>query len=557
MQQRFARQIHLFVFCCLVVLSTSFAEQREENIFAKQREENVEDVDSASGDDGGKRENLPMLFQPEQIKGSTFHNVEQSGRRHDHRPRQGFPWNYRYKISREPLVERIECPTSYTTFKSWIAVEFKGQLRRIVGGPGRYDDKEDLAVLLLDAFKTESALRCDPYQRSILSAEYVPFQEASLPVLAASDSKVALFRIHVLSFGGVPPSVPTALEPDPARFVLPQPYTLTGPHCEISEILDNSNFDFNKKDHCPRYGCYCPFSTIQSNNATAGPTQAQLATALDSRLEDCQKYASALGRSGKWNLWDNRGRKGEGRKGRKQHVAKKRRRGVGRKGRKQHRAKKYGTCLPKVDEITSVIELQQVEEQCGEEVLQEVESRFQVSVPACDTFDEALFPQFVEEFRQEYNRIQFETCDPLFRRIENIDIQELCGGDGNMFSFAARGTTTTTEPTDLTSGNRRRRHRRHRKLTARMSGEAGSFSTLLEKRKIEFSRGLGRVVDRDNTHPTLISRVYNDNSLCFCSAFPSTETFGPEDFVRVAQEIFLRVIGTNFIRTAEFETPLP
>ena len=81
-----------------------------------------------------------------------------------------------------------------------IAVEFKGQLHRIVGGSGRYDDKEDLAILLLDAFKTESALRCDPYQRFILSAEYVPFQKASFPVLTTSGSNVSLFRIHVWVF---------------------------------------------------------------------------------------------------------------------------------------------------------------------------------------------------------------------------------------------------------------------------------------------------------------------------------------------------------------------
>ena len=110
--------------------------------------------------------------------------------------------------------------------------------------------------------------------------------------------------------------------------------------------------------------------------------EAQLATALDSRLEEFQKYASALDSSSKWSLWDNRRRKAKGRKGRKQHMAKKCRRGV--------------------------------EEQCGQEVVQEVELGFQVSVLDCDAFDKALFPQFMEELQQEYNRIQFETCDPLF-----------------------------------------------------------------------------------------------------------------------------------------------
>ena len=44
-----------------------------------------------------------------------------------------------------------------------------------------------------------------------------------------------------------------------------------------------------------------------------------------------------------------------------------------------------------------------VEEQCGQEVVQEVELGFQVSVLDCDAFDKALSPQFMEELQQEYN----------------------------------------------------------------------------------------------------------------------------------------------------------
>ena len=261
-----------------------------------------------------------------------------------------------------------------------------------------------------------------------------------------------------------------------------------------------------------------------------------MVTSLDSRLEGCQEF------------------------------------GIG--GGKGDAYKIRGSCLPKVQEIKSVRELRQVEP-CG--ASRELNSTFLtfLNVDPCSLGDEFL-NMFLDELIATYNKVQFELCDPSFRRIGQFELLNFCSTQdrssnnisGNntidnhrrrrltaqanpRFGYRAGGTTTS-EDNNYVEGNRRRLSLN--KMEEDESEKRMPSFTPFQRDESEPVLNGSYPEEEKNSQRSLASDWAKDEPLCFCSAFTQgSRSLTGDEFERIANEIMQRLTGGEVRVEEQFE----
>lgn len=161
-------------------------------------------------------------------------------------------------------VELIQCNGASTQYSSILAVELDGQLG---------NSASELGSAIMDSFKTDSAVQCDPHQRNIVNAQF-----NQLYANAAMGNDVALYQISVTSYGTT--QFGTAMDPPSPIFEASTKVPLRQ-LCSVSQVLDSQSTS------CPRDGCYCPDSLLSARK-TAGVTEKNLASTLNDTVLSCQ-----------------------------------------------------------------------------------------------------------------------------------------------------------------------------------------------------------------------------------------------------------------------------
>ena len=442
----------------------------------------------------------------------------------------------------EITVDRIQCPERSVTFDTLVAIQFQGKSQNMQ----QEQDIAALVSLLEDNFKTEAALRCDPFQRSIVTATQVlPTSPTSSNTLVCPEVENALlFQVTAESFGSkmkYPPKCLLELEP-PNELTLTR--RLTRDTCTLANVLDKEDNDYDdEKDECPRSGCYCPLETVASNAPSAGTTGRQLATALDTALKACQREVYYNKKKKKKKDPDNyqdpprhkkrrryrfnnddknnnkdpdyyQDRQWRKNAGRTNIFGQKRFGGGGDGGGNYNRGggggkegNESGDNCPtnNINEIESVVEVQQ--RKCDPFVPFEAGFVTITDVDPC-SIAPGTFQEYLDELRKNYNQFQFDNCDPLFRRIVEWQVvDDVCadnGGGGNRDRRLRRltggqpsraGGTQTTEPTP-TTGNRRKR--RNRKLVKEPTAEEEATHQIRRDRKLQEIKDKAAKMPLDN-----------------------------------------------------------
>ena len=191
-------------------------------------------------------------------------------------------------------------------------------------------------------------------------------------------------------------------------------------------------------------------------------------------------------------------------------------------------------------------------EPCGD--LSELASTFLafLTVEPCSLGEEVL-EKFLDELIVEYNRAQFELCDPNFRRMTRFEILNSCSNDDNNNNRDRRrldaranpglgyrvGGSSSEESTGYTTGNRRRR-----RLEKVESNQEMSVSTLLEKDEDEPFLNANDMAEERTNQRFLTSDSFKDDSLCSCSPFATeSRSITEQEFEELANQVMQRVTG--------------
>ena len=437
----------------------------------------------------------------------------------------------RWMLSYEPkdsYLERITCDSTTNSFETWIAIDFKGELRT------DSFDFYDLGDLLMNAFRAETAWNCDPLQRVVQDITSIVIQSVVQLPMSTTTNDWTVYKVSVLAYGdGLSLEHPTALEPDPPEFST-FVKTPVGDQCSLSDILEERPSEHHYASDCPFLGCYCPNNLLPSSTPTSGATEAQLASTLDAAVEHCQDEGIAVhtGSGGKKSSGKGKGSSGSKRR----------------------------DCLPGVEQVTTVAELQEILP-CGPDIDIPADYVTFIDADPCE-MGKAKITEFFDELIKEYNMAQFEVCDTSFRRLEKIhfDFEARCGGYSDM---------EDDYYSDYSGGHRRRRLDSDDEDLP-WGGDFSAKDDTGDEEDDDFRRDLvERIVHEislNETSPDSMVRRRGSEmgpyyyepppmeSKCFCSAFSKP---GPgiteEEFEALANKAMQRVTNGQVQVTDQFE----
>ena len=164
---------------------------------------------------------------------------------------------------------------------------------------------------------------------------------------------------------------------------------------------------------------------------------------------------------------------------------------------------------------------------------------------------ETVLERFLDELIVEYNKAQFELCDPSFRRMTRYEILNSCSNDDSNNHRDRRrlyaranprlayrvGGTSTAESTSYTHGNGRRR--RLEKVESNQE-KTLSVSTLLKKDEDETFLDANDMEEESTNQSALTS----DDSSCSCSPFATDpRSITEQEFEELANQVLQRVTG--------------
>ena len=204
--------------------------------------------------------------------------------------------------------------------------------------------------------------------------------------------------------------------------------------------------------------------------------------------------------------------------------------------------------------------LETTSDPCGD--LFEFESTFLalLTVEPC-SLGETVLERFLDELIAEYNKAQFELCDPSFRRMTRYEILNSCSNDDSNNHRDRRrlyaranprlayrvGGTSTAESTSYTHGNGRRR--RLEKVESNQEKRL-SVSSLLKKDEDETFLDVNDMEEESTNQSALTS----DDSSCSCSPFPTDpRSITEQEFEELANQVVQRVTGGEVEVVEQFE----